>query len=234
MENQDLTIRAIQREDNEEVFNLIYYESWNFKAKRIAFDFVKSKGFIAVQVIAVAIVTSTTCIRFYEALCIIGFMFPFLFYTLFPVIMYTYRSYTDPSLRDLQTDIYQHWSRPSRPDMKLWVAVIHSQVVGCIAVSPSTHMSIPSDPNQKTSNSNNALLMRLAVKTEYRGHSIGKRLVAHAIEFSRQQGFRQMFLSTSKHQPEAQKLFECFGFKLRKSCSMFFGLSQYLEYKLIL
>jgi len=56
-------------------------------------------------------------------------------------------------------------------------------------------------------------LVRIAVLPEYRGQSIGVRLLADVVEFARIRGADLMTLNTQAHNTAAQRLYEWFGFK---------------------
>jgi ribosomal protein S18 acetylase RimI-like enzyme len=56
-------------------------------------------------------------------------------------------------------------------------------------------------------------LVRIAVLPQYRGQSIGVRLLADVIEFARVRGADLMTLNTQAHNAAAQRLYEWFGFK---------------------
>ncbi|WP_424356811.1 GNAT family N-acetyltransferase [Methanocella sp. MCL-LM] len=57
-------------------------------------------------------------------------------------------------------------------------------------------------------------LMRMYVRPEYRGHGLGRLVLRHIEDYSREQGVKALRLKTGIYQPEALGLYERLGYRL--------------------
>jgi GNAT superfamily N-acetyltransferase len=81
----------------------------------------------------------------------------------------------------------------------LWVALAGGEVVGSVALRDL---------------GGNALeLKRMYLRSSQRGHGLGKRLLATALEWARANGAQVIKLDTSERMETAQRLYEAYGFR---------------------
>lgn len=70
----------------------------------------------------------------------------------------------------------------------------------------------PSSTSIVRAKENECEMHLLGVKPKFRGHGLGRELVAKAIEYSRQNNWSKIVLWTQEPMKEAQNLYESFGF----------------------
>jgi len=83
-----------------------------------------------------------------------------------------------------------------------WIATIHEEIVGAIAI-------VGSDEDR-----NEARLRWFIVASMYQGLGIGNMLMKEAVEFCRRVGFRRVYLTTFVGLDPARHLYEKWGFTL--------------------
>jgi ribosomal protein S18 acetylase RimI-like enzyme len=105
----------------------------------------------------------------------------------------------------------RHRSRSGRPDLQkikevyqknkgnFWVALEESKVVGTIAL--------------KDMGDNRGDLWRFYVRKDLRMMGVGQRLFATLMDFAKQNGYKEIFLSTHHDQEAANKFYLKHGFK---------------------
>ncbi len=81
---------------------------------------------------------------------------------------------------------------------EILVAEIEGEIVGCCALTPIEGESVE--------------LSKMAVSLEHQGQGIGEALVREAIQHSRGQGFKRLYLETSHRLPAAIRLYKKCGF----------------------
>jgi len=86
----------------------------------------------------------------------------------------------------------------------IWVAEAEDRIVGAVAVCG------------REAGTAGARLRWLIVEEEEQGRGLGKRLVAQAVSFCRQVGFRRVWLTTFAGLDAARSLYEREGFRLRE------------------
>jgi GNAT superfamily N-acetyltransferase len=79
------------------------------------------------------------------------------------------------------------------------IAELDGRPIGCVALAPDGTGAWE--------------LSKMAVASELRGHGIGRKLVAAAVDHARELGARALFLGTSRKLPSAVHLYETFGFR---------------------
>lgn len=112
----------------------------------------------------------------------------------------------DQSFEALVGKIYSAYATaPEAPPKNLWVADWAGVVAGSVAVVPNAE-----DPDI-------AQLRLLFVEPFARGQGLGKRLVAEAVGFAKNAGYKGMILWTQDCLVPALKIYETAGFTLEKS-----------------
>jgi putative acetyltransferase len=79
------------------------------------------------------------------------------------------------------------------------IAELAGRPIGCVALAPDGTGAWE--------------LSKMAVASELRGHGIGRKLLAAAVDHAREMGARSLFLGTSTKLPSAVHLYETFGFR---------------------
>ena len=97
--------------------------------------------------------------------------------------------------------------RLDRPINQIWTAIDNGQIVGAIAIDGE-------DLGRNTTH-----LRWFIVDDGYRGHGLGKRLLAEAVSFCDRQGFAEIHLWTVKGLDAARRLYEAAGFQLAEQYS---------------
>ncbi|XP_015457535.3 probable N-acetyltransferase CML1 [Astyanax mexicanus] len=108
-------------------------------------------------------------------------------------------SYIEKSMSDDLRNIRQTYLE--QPNSCLWVAEFQEQVVGMVACCPSERNKAWLE------------LKRMSVRHSHRGQGIAKALCRAVEEFARKQSFPAVVLYTTVVQTDAQKLYECMGYK---------------------
>lgn len=88
---------------------------------------------------------------------------------------------------------------PEAVYVALWVAVLDDAVVGSIAL--------------RDVGGNELELKRMYLRASQRGHGLGKRLLATALDWARANGATVIKLDTSERMETAQRLYEAYGFQ---------------------
>jgi GNAT superfamily N-acetyltransferase len=81
----------------------------------------------------------------------------------------------------------------------LWVAVENGEVVGSVAMRDLSDGAVE--------------LKRMYLRPDQRGHGLGKRLLALALDWARAQNMKVIRLDTSERMVAAQRLYEAHGFQ---------------------
>lgn len=82
----------------------------------------------------------------------------------------------------------------------------HLRLAGGVILVP------PGSPARRLAQNNEAEMHLLAVKSEYRRHGLGRRLVESTIQKAKQSGYSKIILWTQLSMTSAQKLYEATGF----------------------
>ena len=99
--------------------------------------------------------------------------------------------------------IYRDYeAAPASPPKHLWVAEQNGAIVGSIFVMPSEGIE------------GSAQLRMLYVEPSARGRGIGTALVAQAVNFARDRGYRRMRLWTHEEQVSARRVYAAAGFAI--------------------
>ena len=85
------------------------------------------------------------------------------------------------------------------PSGALLVALVNSQIAGCVAVKPL--------------DDGNCEMKRLFVRPDYRGLGLGRQLAHRIIDISREIGYERMKLDTLDFLEEATHLYRSLGFR---------------------
>lgn len=94
------------------------------------------------------------------------------------------------------------------PDGNLWIARVDGAVAGCVALRQVADIN-----DGKTAGE----IKRLYVRPQFRGHSLGTRLIEAAIEFAEAAGYKRLLLDTVGGRMErAIGLYRGLGFRLYK------------------
>ena len=108
----------------------------------------------------------------------------------------------DTTFEALVAEIVAEYARePDRRGRAAWIAELDGERVGCVFCVPGAQ------PRQ-------AKLRILLVDPRARGHSLGSRLVATAIEFARGAGYERMCLWTNHPLTHARQIYLKHGFAL--------------------
>ncbi|XP_006219694.1 putative N-acetyltransferase 8B [Vicugna pacos] len=94
-----------------------------------------------------------------------------------------------------------------------WVAESEGQVVGMVGALPVKKHAVRKEQLE---------LLHLSVASEHRGQGIAKALVRAVLQFARDQGYREVVLSTSALQYSALALYQRMGFQ--KTGQFFFSM----------
>jgi GNAT superfamily N-acetyltransferase len=81
---------------------------------------------------------------------------------------------------------------------RFWIAIENDTVVGTVAI--------------REVDKNTAKLHRMFVLTQYHGKGVGPALLQHAIEFAKQQGYKEIILNTHHLMHRAHRFYEKNGF----------------------
>ena len=149
-------------------------------------------------------------------------------YNLGPTVAGSQNWFVNSKLSKEEGDMYNIWdsfmkkessSLSSSSNFKhFWVAFDHSKqiVVGHVGVVMSTYPAEDSNiyHSPELNPSNVCELVRMGVHTDYRGRNIGKRLCETIENYARENGMKQVVLSTLEKMGLARKLYEKYGFKL--------------------
>ncbi|XP_063781500.1 probable N-acetyltransferase 8B isoform X3 [Pseudophryne corroboree] len=114
---------------------------------------------------------------------------------------FMYTSYVKFALSDDMLDIWKYYLQ--REGCCFWVAELAGEVVGTVAVLPSSY---PGGEKYLE-------LKRLSVSKRHRGKGIAKRLCRTLIDFARNRGCEAVVLNTTFVQYEAWTLYEKMGFR---------------------
>ncbi|TWT25441.1 GNAT family N-acetyltransferase [Planomicrobium sp. CPCC 101110] len=95
------------------------------------------------------------------------------------------------------------------PDVSLFVAVIDGQIAGSVALFPPKAKAYEWD----TEVLEYPEIRMLAVDSGFRGNGVGKALVHHCIEVSKELGEKRIGLHTGNFMESAMKLYESIGFE---------------------
>ena len=221
---QGLKIREIEERDNDITTDIGLNGIWKMVIKKLAKHVVQTKELIAIEV-------GIVCILYYLGINIIfslvsAFVIaPFLVYMAIVQYFVKTKFYDDPTTLDIRSNMYRYWRRSDVPEIKLWIAEIDSEIVGCIAIRPCNLIGLAEDPDPKSEirNKERAALERMYVSDKWRGKGIATILVRHALSFCKECGFREIELVTSSFQMEAQKLYRKFGFEVESTYQLCFG-----------
>ncbi|XP_051784444.1 probable N-acetyltransferase camello isoform X1 [Erpetoichthys calabaricus] len=115
------------------------------------------------------------------------------------VVNINFRAYIERSLNEDLLDINKSYMQSK--DSSFWIAECDGNVVATVSTFPSKE-----EPGTLE-------LKRMSVIKNYRGRGIAKTLCRTVLQFARENGYPTVILKTSVVQYEAQKLYECFGFK---------------------
>ena len=224
----EIKIRELIESDEAVVKDMCINGIRNNLAHRTAMCFIKSKGFLTFLVLILAILYSICGASI--ALGISFLIFPCIAYYLCKLYIH-WEAYADNNTAtDTDISMYQYWTRPEVPTMKLWVALVGSEIAGCVAVRPSNVTSLlKTDPIEYEPDKTRAALERMYVFDKWRGKRIGLRLLQHAIQFCESHGFREIEIVTSTLQNEAKTLYEKHGFETQRSRKLFFGYNFRLD-----
>jgi GNAT superfamily N-acetyltransferase len=99
--------------------------------------------------------------------------------------------------RDLASDGYRG------ANAGLWVAELDGVVAGTVAIRPKSERTCE--------------LKRLYVRSDLRGHGLGRALYRRAEEFARSAGYEAIWLDSSRRFTAARRLYEANGFVLVES-----------------
>ncbi|XP_006775331.1 PREDICTED: putative N-acetyltransferase 8B [Myotis davidii] len=125
---------------------------------------------------------------------------------------YPWTQYVSNCLRTDMRDISKTYL--SEPGSCFWVAECEGQVVGTVGALPVGESTLRKEQVE---------LFHLSVAWEHRGQGIAKALVRTVLQFARDQGYREVVLSTSMLQYSALALYQRLGF--RKTGQHFFTKS---------
>ncbi|XP_032266565.1 N-acetyltransferase 8 [Phoca vitulina] len=125
---------------------------------------------------------------------------------------YPWSKFKVTCLRTDMSDISKSYL--SEPGSCFWVAEAEGQVVGIVGVLPVQERPLPKEQLQ---------LFHLCMASECRRQGIAKALVRTVLQFARDQGYRQVVLSTNVLQHSALALYQRMGFQ--KMHQFFFSLS---------
>ncbi|MBE8723347.1 bifunctional helix-turn-helix transcriptional regulator/GNAT family N-acetyltransferase [Flavobacterium hungaricum] len=98
---------------------------------------------------------------------------------------------------------YDFLEKHSPEKDRIWMAEYHNKIVGCAAI---IHQ-----PNEE------AQLRWFLLDPAFRGLGIGKRLLTDAIDFCKEQKFKNVFLLTTSLQDKALQMYKMAGFELTMS-----------------
>lgn len=115
---------------------------------------------------------------------------------------YPWSQYVDHSLHTDMCDITKSYL--SAPGSCFWVAECEGQVVGTVGALPVEEPTLRKEQLE---------LFHLSVASEHRGQGIAKALVRTVLQFARDQGYREVTLSTSMLQHSALALYQRMGFQ---------------------
>lgn len=117
---------------------------------------------------------------------------------------------------DLQDIVASYMSNEQR--YHFWVATRASdgQIVGSIALRPYPYKK----DDEAATTTTTCELKRVAVDTDMRRAGIASKLLNHALQFAKQQGYKRMVLSTSTIQQPAIAMYKKNGFALDKMTPM--------------
>jgi ribosomal protein S18 acetylase RimI-like enzyme len=134
-----------------------------------------------------------------------------------------HQSYDNPMLfveMSKQTDmadIEKHYLQI--PNGNWWVAVDDNRIVGHVAVLPlSKNKNIPSDLLELPEKERDQIceLLRMAVATDAQRKGVGKKLISTLMDFARERGYRQVYLTTLANMNKACAFYEKNGFIKRR------------------
>ncbi|EPQ08693.1 Putative N-acetyltransferase 8B [Myotis brandtii] len=115
---------------------------------------------------------------------------------------YPWTEYVSNCLRTDMRDISKSYL--SEPGSCFWVAECEGQVVGTVGALPVGEPTLRKEQVE---------LFHLSVAWEHRGQGIAKALVRTVLQFARDQGYREVVLSTSMLQYSALALYQRLGFR---------------------
>lgn len=115
---------------------------------------------------------------------------------------YPWSQYVDHSLHTDMCDITKSYL--SAPGSCFWVAECEGQVVGTVGALPVEEPTLRKEQLE---------LFHLSMASEHRGQGIAKALVRTVLQFARDQGYREVTLSTSMLQHSALALYQRMGFQ---------------------
>jgi GNAT superfamily N-acetyltransferase len=85
-----------------------------------------------------------------------------------------------------------------------WIAIHGKKVIGTIALQEDSIET--------------GILKRMYVLERYRGKGVGLKLIHHATNFAKEQGYKEIILDTTSVMVRARKLYENYGFnKIKES-----------------
>ncbi len=93
----------------------------------------------------------------------------------------------------------------SYPDYKLYVAEYGNQIIGTFALLIMDNLAHRGEPS--------SIVEDVAVKKEFQGKGIGKKMMKYAMNISRQKGCYKMVLSSHMRRNQAHKFYESLGFR---------------------
>ncbi|XP_013381355.2 N-acetylaspartate synthetase-like [Lingula anatina] len=95
-----------------------------------------------------------------------------------------------------KANLYEYYNRPKS---RFWVAEHEGRILGSVAIDRKTdHV---------------AELKRMVLEPDFRGSGIASDLVKTAVEFCKENGYKELFLSTTEFQHSARALYTKCGFK---------------------
>ncbi|PWH85593.1 GNAT family N-acetyltransferase [Brumimicrobium oceani] len=104
--------------------------------------------------------------------------------------------YTDPTTDELYETFF------SVPKSEYFIAEINGEVIGGSGIYPTKNLPI-----------GYAELVKIYLKSEYRGQGIGKQLMNKCIAYAKEQGYTHLYLESFPSLKEAIVLYEKIGFE---------------------
>ena len=131
-----------------------------------------------------------------------GFSFvgiPLFLYVSGGKILVFYYVYIVDQFPDVRKGLNKFWIQKQVTNMKMWVLTVDDVIVGVTTLRPINVEKLDDVKPSKT----DAMLTRLVINRTFRGKGLEKILIAHTINFAKEQGFKSVRLTVISVQTEA-------------------------------